>query len=98
MKRKRLILFALVLLLLPNLAWADCLDVSRTTSYYIQGAHEVILYSRMTPVAYISVPWCNIFSDSSVQVTKGYLCDSDKIIIDGEACPIFTVRSARFSD
>ena len=98
MMRKRLILLGLLLLLLPNLAWADCLDVSRTTSYYIQGAHEVILYSRMTPVAYISVPWCNIFSDSSVQVTKGYLCDSDKIIIDGEACPIFTVRSARFSD
>jgi hypothetical protein len=98
MRRKRLILLGLVLLLLPYLAWADCLDVSRTTSYYIQGAHEVILYSRNTPVAYISVPWCNIFSDSSVRVTKGYLCDSDKIIVDGEACPIFTVRSVRFSD
>jgi len=98
MKRNILILLGLILLFAPNLVLGDCLDVSRTTSYYIQGAHDVILYYRLTPLAYISVPWCNIFSDSSIHVTKGYLCDSDRIIVDGEACPIFTIRSSRVSD
>ena len=95
---KKVIYVGLFILFLPNLALTDCVDVRRTTSYYIQGAHNVILYNRLTPVAYINVPWCNIFSDSTVQVSTAYLCDSDKIIIDGEPCPIFTVRSSSFPD
>jgi hypothetical protein len=94
MKRNILILLGFSLLLIPNLVLADCVDVSRTTSYYIQGAHDVILYYRLTPLAYISVPWCNILSDSSVLITKGYLCDSDKILIDGQACDIFSLKSS----
>jgi hypothetical protein len=43
----------LILLFVPNLILADCVDVSRTTSYYIQGAHHVILYYRVTPLAWI---------------------------------------------
>ena len=94
MKRNILILLGFILLFAPNLVLGDCVDVSRTTSYYIQGAHDVILYYRLTPLAYINVQWCNIFSDSSVQITKGYLCDSDKILIDGQACDIFSLKSS----
>ncbi len=95
-KKSKLIFLGLIILFLPNLVWADCADVTRVTSYYIQGAHDVILYYRLTPVAYITVPWCNIFSGSTIQLTSGYLCDGDKIIVDGEACPIFTLRSSAF--
>ena len=94
MKKHFFILWALILLLLPITAFADCVDVSRVTSYYIQGAHDVILYFRLTPLAYVNVAWCNIYSDSTIQNTAAYLCDSDKIIIDGEACDIFSIKSS----
>ena len=94
MKKKVIILSVLVLLLFPSLVLADCVDVSRATSYYIQGGHDVIVYNRLTPLAYINIPWCNLHSDSSVQLTTGYLCDSDKVIIDGQACDVFSLKSS----
>lgn len=95
--KERLVFLVLILLFLPNLVWADCVDATRVTSYYIQGAHDFILYNRLTPAAYVNVPWCNIFSDSVIQSTAGYICDGDKVIIDGQACDIFSVRSSSFS-
>ncbi len=94
MKKRRLILLGLFLLILPSLVWADCVAVTRVTDHYIQGAHDIILYSGMTPVAYIDVPWCNVSPRSSIQLTSGYLCDGDKIIIDGEGCPIFSLTTS----
>ncbi len=94
MKKRRFISLGLFLLILPSLVWADCVDVTRVTDHYVQGAHDIILYSRVTPVAYIDVPWCNVSSRSSIQLTSGYLCDGDKIIIDGEGCPIFSLTTS----
>jgi len=94
MKKRVLILGMCVFLLLSNLALADCADVSRATSYYVQGGHDVIIYNRLTPLAYVNVRWCNIYPDSSVQLTSGYICDSDKIIIDGIACDIFSLKTS----
>ncbi len=99
MKKKVLIILSVfALMLFSNLVLADCVDVSRATSYYIQGGHDVIIYNRLTPLAYVTIRWCNLYSDSSVQLTSGYLCDSDRIIVDGDACPIFTIRSSRVPD
>jgi hypothetical protein len=95
---RKLICMGLLLFLLPGIVLADCVDLRRSTSYYVQGAHDIIVYSRLTPVAYINVPWCNISTDSTVQITTAYLCDSDKIIVDGVPCPIFTVRSSSFQN
>ena len=94
MEKKILILWVVVFLLFPNLVLADCVDVSRATSYYIQGGHDVIVYNRLTPLAYINIRWCNLYPDSSVQLTTGYVCDSDKIMIDGQACDIFSLKSS----
>ena len=95
MKRgSRVIFLGLVLLFFPGLAMADCADASHATSYYIQGTHDFILYNRLTPAAYVNVPWCNIFSNSTIQITSGYLCDGDKVLIDGEACDIFSLKTS----
>ncbi len=94
MKKHRFMLVGLILLVLPSLVLADCVDVTRVTDHYVQGAHDIILYSRMTPVAYVDVPWCNVSPRSSIQLTSGYLCDGDKIIIDGEGCPIFSLTTS----
>ena len=93
-KKDGVILLGLFLLLLPTLAPADCVDASHVTSYYIQGTHDFILYNRLTPAGYVNVPWCNIFSNSTIQITSGYLCDGDKVLIDGEACDIFSVKTS----
>jgi hypothetical protein len=94
MKKNGFIGLGLMLLVLPGLAWADCVDVTRVTDHYVQGAHDIILYNRVTPVAYLNVPWCNISPRSSIQLTSGYLCDGDKIIVDGEGCPIFSLSTS----
>ena len=97
MKKNKFIWLGLTLLVLPGLAWADCTDVTRVTSHYVQGAHDIILYYRLTPVAYINVRSCNILPTSDIQLTSGYLCDGDKIIIDGEGCYIFSLRTSSFA-
>ena len=98
MKRTLILLLGLFLLVIPSLTLAACADVSRATGYYVQGNHDIIVYSRMTPLAYINVFQCNVFGNSSIQFTKAYLCDSDYIIIDGDFCPIFTIRTSRVTD
>jgi hypothetical protein len=98
MKRVLALLLGLSLLVLPNLASAGCADVSRATGYYIQGARDIIVYSQMTPLAYITVFQCNIGADSRIQFTKPYLCDTDRLIIDGDFCSIFTIRTSRVPD
>ncbi len=98
MKRTLICLLGFFLLVVPNMVSAGCADVSRATGYYIQGAHDIIVYSQMTPLAYINVFQCNLFGDSRIQLTKAYLCDSDYIIIDGDSCPIFSIRTSRVTD
>jgi len=93
-KGNRMIFLGLTLLFLPTLALADCIDASRVTDYYIQGSHDFILYNKLTPAGYINVPWCNIFSNSRIRITTGYICDGDKVLIDGEACDIFSVKTS----
>ncbi len=95
---RRLLLLLMLVCVLES-AWAswasaECADINRMTSYYIEGAHDVIIYNRLTPLAYIHVR-CNISPESVIQVTRGYLCDSDSILIDGEACNIFGIRTSR---
>ena len=98
MKRILVLLPVLLLLFVPNLVSAGCADVTRATGYYIQGGHDIIVYSRMTPLAYINIFQCNLRSESRIQFTNSYLCDSDYIIVDGDSCPIFSVRTSRIPD
>jgi hypothetical protein len=93
---KKIILFALFLSLLPNLASGDCADVSRYTDMYVQGGHTLILYRGSTPVAFLSIPYCTLTSTSDIRLTKSYICDGEKVIVDGEACTILSVQSTSF--
>jgi hypothetical protein len=92
------IVFVLLFLLsavlsFPDPAASDCVDLERATSYYVQGAHTVIFYEGMRPVALLEVPYCAIRRESTVHLTKNYLCDFDDILIDGDVCSIMTVSS-----
>jgi len=97
MKKRFFILFSFsILLLSPNLIMADCLDLGRATDYSVQDNHTIIYYSGVMPLAYVTIPYCNVKSSSAIELSKTYTCDSDQIIIDGEACMISTINSHSF--
>ena len=78
----------------PNPALSDCKDIGRYTSYYVQGAHTVIFYNESWPIPYFDIPYCSIRPESTIRPVKSYVCDGDKIFIDGEACTIMSVFSS----
>ena len=96
MKNVLRIVIVLSLFLVPNLVLADCLNIRGVTGLYVEGAHDVTLYRGMAPVAYLHVSYCNIGQDSNIRLNKPYLCDGDKLLIDGEECTLTSVSSALF--
>ncbi len=88
------VLSVAILLFLPHIVFSDCVDLGRSTGWYVQGEHTLIFYSAKSPIAQVNVPNCSIRPSSIVRLITNYLCDSDKVIINGEACEIMTVTSA----
>ena len=98
MRNKFLSLWVLIFLsTAPAVALSDCVDLGRASDYYVQGGHTVIFYVGKRPVAQVEIPYCNLYQDSIIRLTRTYTCDSDKIIVDGEQCMIGTVSSAATS-
>jgi hypothetical protein len=89
-----LVFLVSAVLFFPDFAASDCINLGRSTSYYIQGAHSIIFYEGMRPVAFVDVPYCSIGRESIIRLTKNYVCDFDDIIIDGDVCSIMTVSSS----
>jgi len=95
MERKILVLLGLVILLLkPTLALSDCVDLKRSTGWYVQGAHTIIFYDGNRPLAAVDVWNCTVNPSSDIRLLQNYVCDADKIVVDGEKCNIMTVYSA----
>jgi len=95
MRNKLFVLWMLLsLLFTPAVALSDCLNLGQANNYYIQGAHAIIFYYGMRPLARVEIPNCNLYRDSTIRLTTNYTCDNDKIMIDGEQCSIGTVSSA----
>ncbi len=95
MKQNIIILACLsILLALPNLAVSDCKDLGRVTSWYVQDENTIIAYSQNTPAAKIVLEDCTVSASSNIRLLKSYVCDEDKIIVDGEECAIMTLTSA----
>ncbi len=97
MKKKFFILACLsILLLSPNLILADCLDLGRATDYSVQDNHTIVYYSGIMPLAYVTIPYCDLRPSSAIELSQAYTCDSDQIFIDGKACMISTIKSHSF--
>lgn len=94
MKRTILILLSLMIgLLVPNLALADCLDLGNFTSWFRQDNHTIIIYRGARALAILKIPDCDIQPGSSIRLLRSYVCDSDKIIINGAEYSIWSVQS-----
>ena len=89
-----LLLSLTMFLLSPNLALADCVSLVSFTDWFAQDSHNVVFYRGSRPLASLNVPYCSINPSSTILLIKSYVCDSDKMIIDGEECTIMTVTSA----
>ncbi len=72
---------------------ADCLDFSGYDSYLIEGDNKIFFYRGPTPFAVVILQTCKVLPGVDVRVTKAYMCDSDKIIINGEECGILSLDS-----
>jgi len=97
MGKKVLVLLGVaVALLSSSTAFSDCVDLGRATSWYVQGGHSIIFYGGLMPIARVDVPYCALDSSSSIRLLKSYVCEGDKIIVDGSGCLIMNVSSASF--
>ena len=93
MKKKRLILISFgILLLIPTLAFADCLDLGGFTSWIFEDTHTIVFYMETRPVARLEIPYCTVDPSSNIRLIKSYVCDTDDIMIDNEKCSIITVN------
>jgi hypothetical protein len=93
-KRTVVFLIFAILSLSPYLALADCVNLGGFTNWYAEDAHNIVFYRGSRPVGRLNIPDCTIHPSSSIHLITSYVCDSDKIIIDGEECTIMTVRSS----
>ena len=94
MKKNVFFLFAFtVWLCSPGVALSDCMDLSRSTSWYAQNENTIIFYEQNSPMAQIDLQDCTVSASSNIRLLKSYMCDSDRIVVDGQECGIMTLRS-----
>ncbi len=86
-----------LVVVIPTIAVCDCVDLGRVSDYYIEGAHTILFYLGRRPYARVVVPYCTLYSDSTIRLTRTYTCDTDRLVVDGEECIIGTVASASTS-
>ncbi len=95
-KKLMALLGVVVTLFFPSIVFSDCVDLGRATSWYVQGGHSIIFYGGLMPIARVDVPYCALSPSSSIRLLKSYVCDGDKIIIDGSGCVIMSISSTSF--
>jgi hypothetical protein len=89
--RKIFIALLVLALFLPSLLLADCLYLSGYTSWVIESDRKIIFYRGDAPFATITLQDCKVDPNSNIRLTKGYMCESDRIVIDGEECLIMSL-------
>jgi hypothetical protein len=70
------------------MAWAGCADLSGATGWSRIDTHKIIIYRGNSAIALLEIPYCYIYSTSEIRLIKDYVCNWDKIVIDGEVCDI----------
>ncbi len=97
MGNKIVVLLSFAMFLLsPKLALADCVSLVGFTDWFAEDTHNIVFYRGSRPLGSLNIPDCTINPSSRILLSKSYVCDSDKIIIDGEECTIMTVTSSSF--
>ena len=82
-----------IILILPNLASADCCDLGGFTNFALSRGNTVVLYAGSTPTGQFDVQNCDVQPQSRVLLLKSMVCDGDEVIIDGNRCTVMDVKS-----
>jgi hypothetical protein len=94
MKKNILILvFFGILLILPNLVLADCVDLGGFRNFVLSRGNTVVLYAGSTPTGQFDVQNCDVQPQSKILLRKSMVCDGDEVIIDGNSCTVMDVKS-----
>jgi len=87
-----------IMLFLPNVVISDCLDFGRMgpLSWHFQNERTIVFYDvwGRTPIAQVTLQTCRVNELSTIRLSKRYLCDTDKVIVDDRPCSIVTIDSA----
>ena len=97
MKKIGVLLSFSMLLFFPNLAVSDCADFGRMTSFKVQDNQTITFYSQNSPIAQVKLQDCTVDSSSNIRLMKSYVCDGDRVIVNGQECAIMalTLSSAQ---
>jgi hypothetical protein len=76
-----------------GLLWADCLDFSRATSWSVEGDQKIIFYRGTFPFAALTLQDCTVMPNSTVRLSKTYMCGSDTIFVDDQECGLVSLDS-----
>ena len=97
MKKVGVLLGFSLLLFFPNLAVSDCADFGRMTGFKVQDNQTITFYSQNSPIAQVKLQDCTVDSSSNIRLMKSYVCDGDRVIVNGRECAIIalTLSSAQ---
>ena len=94
MKKNILILLCLgILLVLPNLILADCVDLGGFNGFILSRGNTVVLYAGSTPTGQFDVQNCDVQPQSRILLARSMVCDGDEVIIDSNRCTVMDVKS-----
>ncbi len=88
-------IFFMTLICFSNSLFADCTDFSRSTSWTVQGDDTIVFYQGSVPIAAITIQDCSATPNSDIRLSKPFLCDEDKVTVDGEECNIMSMNLLR---
>jgi hypothetical protein len=84
--------FLAIVFLLPNSSPAECGHIGNFSSFALEGANRVVLYSGSKPVASFDVQNCSVQPTSRIELIKSDICDGDEIMIDGSKCNMMEIK------
>ena len=95
MKKNILIpLFIGILLVLPNVALADCADLGGFSSFVLSRDNTVILVAGSTSIGQFDLQDCQVQPQSRILLRNSKVCDGDQVVIDDTRCTVMNVRSS----
>ena len=94
MKKQILVLLFLgILLILPNLTRAGCVDLGGFNGFLSVRGNTIILYAGSTPTGQFDTHSCEVQPWSRIMLRRSMVCDGDEVVIDGNRCTVMDVKS-----
>ena len=83
-----------ILLVLPILALADCVDLGGFNAFVLSTrGYTVVLYAGSTPTGQFDVQNCQVQPQSRILLLRSMVCDGDEVVVDSSRCTVMDVKS-----